>query len=178
MSKIPTMFGFPLWRGKIKRRLAKKHLRSVRSAWMLSRSAQAAFARLGLGDFINDCTGLNGRIISMTPLYAGCHGGSVLADVDLQTSNTGCSLQSCGIEPKLPREEVERRKLEFAREWVLDESGEPGTAKFWYGSDTKAYERAADFARRMIAEIDSGGHVVDEDGQLLEGWDERRSAGP
>ena len=83
-----------------------------------------------------------------------------------------------GFEPKLPREEVERRKLEFAREWALDESGEPGTAKFWYGSDVEAYERAADYARRMIAEIASGGHVVDEDGQLLEGWDERGRADP
>ncbi|HYX19584.1 MAG TPA: hypothetical protein VFA98_01920 [Thermoanaerobaculia bacterium] len=173
-NKIPTMFGFPLWRGKIKRRVAKKHLRRVRSAWMLSRRAQSAFAKLGVGDFINDCTGHNGRIASMVPLYVGFPGGAVLADVDFQTSNTGCSLQSCGVESKLPRAEVERRMLEFARGWTLDESGEPGTAKHWYGEDVEAYGRAADRARRMIAEIDSGGHVVDEDGQLLEAWKETR----
>ena len=170
MSAVPCLFGFPLWRGKIKRRVAKKHL----PKWFLRRDVQKKFGALGLGDFINDCSGNNGRILEMTPCYARlarCR-GQVLCDVDFVTTNTGCSLRSCGIEPKLAREEVERRKVTFAREWTLDESGQPGTAKYWYGADVEKYERAASYARKLIAEIEAGGHVVDEDGMLLDAWRE------
>lgn len=167
---IPRLFGFPIWKGKIKRRVAKKHLRRSRISWILGHKARE-FALLGVGDIINDCSGNNGRITEMTPWYHPVgKSGAILIDVDFQTTNTGCSLCSCGIEPQLSREEIENRKVAFARDWALDESGVPGTAKYWFGKDTAAYEKAADYARRMIAEIESGGHIVDEDGMLLPAW--------
>jgi hypothetical protein len=167
---MQTLFGFPIWIGRIKRRRVKKHLGGRR--WLLSEEKQSEFSRLGVGDFVNDCTGLNGRILEVRPCYFGVGraGSSYLYDVDLVTTNTSCSLCSCGVEPKLSREEIERRKVEFAKVWALDESGEPGTAKYWYGEDVAAYERTVANSKRMIAEIESGGHVLDEDGMLLEAW--------
>jgi len=167
---IPRLFGFPLWKGKIKRRVAKKYLRRFRISWFLGKRANE-FAFLGVGHFINDCSGNNGRIEEMSPHYYPVgQRGAVLVDIDFQTTNTGCSLCSCGIEPKLSREEIEKSKVEFARNWALDESGVPGTAKYWFGKDTAKYEKTVDYARRMIAQIESGGHVVDEDGMLLPEW--------
>jgi hypothetical protein len=172
----PKLFGLPLWKGKIKRRVAKKYLRYFRNDWFFGERAQREFAHLDIGDFINDCTGLNGRITEIRPTYRRIASGrgAVLLNIDFQTTNTGCSLCHCGVEPKLSREEIEKRKVEFARDWALDDSGEPGTAKYWYGKDTASYEKAVDYARRTIAEIESGGHVVDEDGILLEAWKEPR----
>jgi hypothetical protein len=167
---IPKIFGFPIWRGKIKSRVAKKYLHKWRFGWPLRKDWQREFSNLGIGDFINDCSGNNGRILEMTPFYSRCGRGQILLGVDFQTTNTGCSLGSCGIEPKLSREVIEERKIEFAREWFLDESGEPGTAKYWYGTDVAKYERMKALALKLIAEIESGGHVVDEDGMLLEAW--------
>ena len=168
----PLMFGFPLWKGRIKRRVAKKYIRFFGNAWFMRSAVQAKFARLGLGDFVNDCSGMNGRLLEIHPVYrrVASGRGSVLLNVDLQTTNTGCSLCGCGIEPKLSRDEVERRKVEFAKSWALDDSGLPGTAKYWYGSNVAAYEKTVEHSKKLVTEIESGGHVVDEDGLWLPGW--------
>jgi hypothetical protein len=140
--KTPTLFGFPVWKGKIKRRTVKKYLCRFRRSWFLQKYAQREFSILNIGDFVNDCTELNGRILQIFPAYYYVRGGgSVLVDIDLQTTNTSCSLVSCGIEPKLSREKIEIRRIEHLKWWALDDSGKPGTAKYWHGNDIESYER-------------------------------------
>lgn len=167
---IPSLFGFPIWRDKIKGRVAKKRLRRWGFGWFLRRSVQRDFARLGVGDFINDCSGNNGRILEITPFYRPYGRGRILVSIDFQTTNTGCSFGSCSTEPKLSQEEIEKRKIAFARDWYLDDSGDPGTAKHWFGSDVERYERGLAFTKKMIAHVESGGHVVDEDGMPINEW--------
>lgn len=161
---IPRIFGQPLWKGRIKRRTAKKHLRRFQER-ILHLSAQKSYAALGLGDFVNDCTGENGRILEISPIYGsvGQGRGAILLDIDLITENTGCSLCHCGIEPKIPREEVERRMIAYAKGWTLGPNG-----KYWFGGeDDPKYMKAAERARRLIEIVESGGHITDEDGRLL-----------
>lgn len=165
---VPKMFGAPLWRGHIKKRVAKKWLRYFRNNWMLNPRNQKDFANLTIGDFVNDCTGKNGRVTEIKPVYRriGKGKGSVLLDIDLMTTNTGCSLCSCGIEPKLSREEVERRTVEFAREYWLGESG-----KTWVGGeDTAAYKMISAHAQKLIDAVESGIHITNEDGETLPEW--------
>ena len=173
----PKIFGLPIWKGKIKKRVAKKRLRRYRHQWFFDKRTQKEFAHLGVGDFINDCSNLNRKIVNIFPTYRriGIGRGSILLDVDFETHLGGnCSLCHCGVEPKVSREEIERRSLEFSKAWALDDSGEPGTAKYWFGEDTASYEKAVDYAKRLVAQIESGGHIVDEDGVLLKEWEKPR----
>jgi hypothetical protein len=151
---IPTILGFPLWRGKIKRRVAKKYLRRFRHEWMLKRDIQAAMSKLDVGDLINDCTGLNGKILEMDAFYyrIGTGKGAILMDVDIQTANSGCSLTHCGVEPALPREYIEARKVAFLKEWTL---GEPG--EHWYGKGTEKHTAAVAMANKIVSTLESGG---------------------
>lgn len=66
---IPTILGIPLWRGKIKRRVAKTYLRKLGNRWMLRPNKQAKLSSLKVGDFVNDCTGQNGRIVELHAIY-------------------------------------------------------------------------------------------------------------
>jgi hypothetical protein len=169
---IPTMFTFPLWKGKIKKRVAKKRLKRFSNGWMMEPQAQAKLSSLRVGDFVNDCTGNNGKIKKLYPIYRriGKGHGAVLLDVDLDTTNTSCSLCSCGIEPKLTREHIEARKVEFLKEWTLGDAGE-----HWFGKDTEQHLAAIERANKVISVIEAGGHVCDEDGQLLPEYDSSSS---
>jgi len=164
---IPKLFGLPIWKGKIKKRVAKKWLRHFRNTWMIGAWAQREFSTLGVGDFVNDCTGYNGRIQEINHIYRriGKGKGAILLDIDFQTSNTGCSLCSCGVEPKLSREEVERHSIEFAKDYWMGEGG-----KTWLGGDTPEYRKSLAFAQKMIFHIENGFHITDEDGQILTEW--------
>jgi len=128
---------------------------------MLHPKAQLNFSSLKVGDFVNDCTGMNGKIIEIRPVYRriGKGVGAVLLDVVLITENTGCSVCSCGVEPKLSREVVEFRHKEFLKDWLLGDGG-----KNWYG-DKYPEEKAR--AERIIDVLSTGGHITDEDGRLL-----------
>ena len=97
------------------------------------------------------------------PVYRNIGRGFILIDLDITTTNTGCSFRSCGCEPKRSQNEIETKSIGFLREWVLGKSGSS-----WYGDDTDAYQRSIDRANRMLAAVESGGHFTNEDGQLLE----------
>jgi hypothetical protein len=166
---IPTIFGFPLWRGKIKRRVAKKYLTKWRQGWMLH---APQFAHLGVGDFVNDCSGQNGRILKCRPEYfpVGNRGATILSNVDFVTENTGCSLVGCGVEPKLSQEEIEKRMVDHHLNWTLSQG-----AKTWFGEGSPDYQKAVERANLIISTIESGSHVVDQDGRLLDQYKESRS---
>ena len=51
-----------------------------------------------IGDLVNDCTSINGRVLCVEPEYWRVGHGVVLSDLDMQTSNTGASFNHCGIE--------------------------------------------------------------------------------
>jgi hypothetical protein len=159
---IPTIFGFPLWRGKIKKRVAKKYLANS----MLRRSK--LFRSTTVGDYVNDCTGRNGKIITIEPIYRriGKGVGAFLIDLDIQTENTGCSFLSCGVEPKLSREVIEARHLSFLQNWTKGDGG-----RTWYGADTAAYDQALARANKAITALTSGEHIFDEDGKYLPGFE-------
>lgn len=158
---IPTIFGFPLWRGKIKNRIAKKRLTRWHQGWML----RSELADLGVGAIINDCSGQNGRVLELSPEYrtVGRRGGEILSDVIIVTDGIGgCSLCNCGIEPQLSQEVIEKRMVEHARGWTLGVGG-----KTWYG-DSPKYPAIIEQANLIISTVESGGHITDHNGRLLE----------
>jgi hypothetical protein len=161
---IPTILGCPLWKGKISKRLAKKYLRKFQNSWMLKSNVQKEMANLDIGDYINDCTGLNGQIKEIFPIYRriGMGKGAVLIDVDITSANTGCSLCHCGIQPAQSQKDIEDRKLSFAKNWILGEGGET-----WYGKDSPKHQEAVANAKAMIAILESGGHVTTDKGEML-----------
>jgi hypothetical protein len=160
MNSVPTVFNFPLWKGKIKRRVAKKYLTKWRQSWMLKNKS---LSHLGIGDFINDCSGFNGKILTLEPDYISVSKGFVLCDVDIQTSNTSCSLISCGVESKISQSLIENRIVKFHKEYTLTELGE-----HWFGKGSDDHKIAIEHANRIINQIESGNHITTEDGELLE----------
>lgn len=63
---------------------------------------------LGIGDLVQDCSGLNGRIKEINPLYMETGKGLLLIDVDLTMDNgRGCSMFHCGITTPKSYEEAE-----------------------------------------------------------------------
>jgi hypothetical protein len=161
-DSVPTIFGCPLWLGKIKRRVAKKYLNRWSIGYQLRKRGKL-IATLDIGDLINDCSGFNGTIIEIDPMYRRVAGGDVLVDVDLTTSNTGCSLTSCGVTEEQPREVVEANHLSFLENWFF---GEPG--KVWFGGlDNPEHKDKIDRAKRKLDILKSGGHITDERGRIL-----------
>ena len=158
---IPTVFGFPLWRN-LKRRVAKKYLRRYRMEFVLDPAYWMLRAKIGVGDFVNDCTSFNGRILKLRPKYWRVGNGQVLGNVEFSTENTGCSWIGCGVEPKLSREEIERRVVEHHREWTLTSGGET-----WYGAGSEQLQAVRERAQKEVAIIEGGGHITTEDGELL-----------
>lgn len=69
----------------------------------------------------------------------------------------------CGVEPALPREYIESRRVAFLKDWTLGEEG-----KYWYGGDTDKYAAAVAMANKVISTVESGGHITDENGQILD----------
>lgn len=159
---VPTIFGYPLWGGKIKRRVAKKYLNRWRLGKLINKLGLKYFD-LKEGDLVNDCTGFNGSIIEIEPYYHPVGRAMVMVDVDLTTSNTGCSLIHCGVCHPLSREEIEKQTLSFLENWTF---GEPG--KKWYGDlDAPENREQITQARKKLDILKSGGHITDEQGVLL-----------
>jgi hypothetical protein len=163
--KTPTILGQPLWYGKVKSRVAKKHLRRSYGAWMFSPEVQKEMSQLNVGDFINDCSGFNRRIKEIQPYYIKVSKGFVLSDIDITNDMGGsCSLRSCGVQGKLSREQIEKDTVRFLRNYTLGDDG-----KYWFGGeDSEEYKKAAIAAQLKISIIESGGHIADEDGQRLD----------
>lgn len=163
MSKrIPTLFGCPLWMGKIKKRVAKKYL----NRWSIGYIAKhnlAKFSKLGVRDLINDCSGFNVEITKVNPEYVHVGKGKVLIDITFDTDGGSCSLTHCGIESELSREEVEKQHVEFLQSWFNS-----GDAATWYGG-----EDSSDYKLRLAAKnkkmdiLQRGGHITDERGKRL-----------
>ena len=147
-KSTPLVFGFPAWYGRIKARVAKKYLHRYPIHYFVEQ--HNVFGSLKVGDYINDCSGYNGAITAIEPDYLHISRGEVLYDVDIQTSNTSCSLIHCGIEPELPRQEIILRKMSFIEQWVLGQGG-----KTWYGNK---WEKEAEQARQTLADLQVGGH--------------------
>jgi len=125
------IFGFPLYIGRGKKKTIMKYVRNRWPGEWWS-SVGHIFSDYGIGSFVNDCTGFNGRILSMDPVYYEPYpnaGFEILFDIDFVTQSTSCSLAHCGIEPKLSRDEVVRRKEEFIKnrpEWAESVAKEIG----------------------------------------------------
>lgn len=96
---IPAIIGRPLWFGKIKRRVAKKHLSvSLRNS---------SLANVKRGDLIFSCTGFNVRVAETRPYYKRVGKGFVLTDIEITTDSGGlCSLIHCGVEAPHSREDI------------------------------------------------------------------------
>ncbi len=117
MKNIPVVFGFPLWYGNIKRRVAKKYINSYSIAWTLK---DKCFANYKVGDIINDCSGKNIRIAKMEPEYLYRAGGFVLLDIIFVNEKGGCcSFKSCGIEEPKSREIIENNYIKYMDEWFF-----------------------------------------------------------
>ena len=162
-KNIPMLFGFPLWDGPIKSRLAKKYLNRWSIGHFLKKDVRAKFGNLKVGDLINDCTGFNGAIIEIQPEYIHRFGAWLLTDIDLQTENTVCSLTACGIEPELSRDVCEARHLSFLEDWVFGKGG-----MTWYG-DPQSEQTKEGIARhkKTLDILKSGGHIADERGRRI-----------
>lgn len=162
--KAPTIIGCPLWLGPIKPRVAKKWLRRFHNDWMLH---HPLLSHLTIGDIINTCSGLNSKILSVKPDYISigttgrCH---VLVDVDIMTTDTGCSLSHCGVEPALPREVIEARFKDSALEWTLTDTG-----RLWWGDD---YPRHEAMAHRRLQALERGEHFISQEGRMLDEYNE------
>jgi hypothetical protein len=167
---------FPLVKGKIKWRKAKKYLNRWHMRYMLSPVFQKQFSSLAVGDWINDCTGLNGKLTELIPRYTTIYGAngvcfgnaSILTDVDMcSEGGRWCSLSNCVSDLKLPRETVEERIIGYCKGYVLGGGGAE-----WYGVDTEEYAKQCERANKIITTVESGGHVVDEDGaKYLPGYE-------
>jgi hypothetical protein len=73
------------------------------------------FEHTKIGDLINTCTGLNGRIIIAEPGYITVAGGQLLLNIDLETSVGNCSFRHCGIQLPKTKEEMEAAIREYLR---------------------------------------------------------------
>lgn len=116
--------------------------------------------QLVVGDLINDCTGFNGEILEIEPSYFPFGKGELLFDIDFTTKNTGCSLIHCGIEPEIPRGKVEKHHLSYLMNWVFAEPG-----RKWFGEEFEERTKKLLLARQVL---ESGGHITDERGRLLD----------
>lgn len=99
-NKVPTCFGFPMWKGKIKKRVAKKRInRRWKPKYGKSHfSRMKEFANYGIGDLINDCTAFNVKITELDPDYWQFGSGEVLMNVDIRSALNSASFWHCGIE--------------------------------------------------------------------------------
>jgi hypothetical protein len=112
---------------------------------------------------INDCTGFNGVVLNIEPDYYPVNRGNVMFDVSLTTENTGCSLTHCGIEPPLPRDEIEKNHIHFMENWFFGDGG-----KMWYGGlDNPKHKAEIEFTKHKYHVLKNGGHIADSDGKLL-----------
>jgi hypothetical protein len=116
MKQISVVMGCPLWLGKVKARVAKKHLIGV----FRNRAYLTEMSQIKPGDLISDCSSFNVRVASVEPRYytpsARWVGGTlrtlrfrVLVDIDITNDKGGiCSLAHCGVELPRSREDIIR----------------------------------------------------------------------
>lgn len=127
---INTLFSFPVSKG-LKRRIAKKYFNRY---WMYDQDKAAKqqymvylkqFEHTKVGDVVNTCSGLNGKIMAVSPNYIAVASGKLLVDVDLRTTVGTCSFAHCGITPPKTKAEMEANIREYlsrpnAAAWFWD----------------------------------------------------------
>lgn len=163
-KSIPTIFGCPLWEGKISRKMAKKYFSRWKYSMMDTYRWQSKvivngkpFNETGVGDLINSCSGFNETIAKIIPDYRNFGRGYVLIGIDVVNDRGGyCSIKHCGVEPPWSREMIEKYHVSFLKKYILNQE-EPFPI-----SKTRSEE--IDKALRQIALIEAGEHICDEQG--------------
>jgi hypothetical protein len=115
MSRAPTVFGVPLWRG-VRWRIGKKYLPKDRD---FRRRVLVQWRDARLGDLYSDCSGLNRRLAAVEPEYriVNRRGGKVLMDLEFTAEDgSSCSFYHCGVGPPLTYEQAERFRSELVEE--------------------------------------------------------------
>lgn len=154
---IPTLFGYPLWYGKVKNRRAKKIL--VKNQFYHILKAQPAFSNMKIGDVVNTCDGFNHKIYNIIPEYQQIGKGFYLINIDLVIDDQGktCSLGFCGIAPAYSRDKIESNYFshykEFQRKIETDEN--------YQG------HFLSERVKNRIAILENGGHICDDYGFVL-----------
>ncbi len=145
--------GYPLWFGRVKRRVAKKYLQ--RPIWRDKRFLHA-MADVAPGDLIHDCSSFNVRSTHFKPRYRRVGRGYVLVDIDItNTLGGGCSFVHCGVEPAWPRSHIIRYwetrlplwrangdEWDFAKRYEFTSVDEEGKAIFDRSGYEAKYERS------------------------------------
>lgn len=118
---IPQVLGCPLWFGRIKNRVAKKHLPG--KIWR-DKKFLAMVSDLKEGDLIRDCSSFNVKITKINPLYRQVGKGWVIYDIDITNDKGGsCSFSHCGVEPAWTRKDILAYWEEALKYWR--EQGDP-----------------------------------------------------
>lgn len=101
----PKPFGFPAWK-HCRSKVAKKYINSYNRN-MLERWWE--MDNLRIGDLINTCSGLNGRVVKAKPIYDRIgKKAEVLFDIEFVCEGGECcSVYYCGVEPAKTKEEIE-----------------------------------------------------------------------
>lgn len=74
---------------------------------------------LSPGDLINNCSGFNVEIKTITPIIWNLTRGWIFYDVEFETSPGGfCSLRSCGVSPPRSVAEIEQYMHRFYDSWT------------------------------------------------------------
>ena len=127
--------GHPLWIG-MRRRVAKKWL-NRRPGDMHARLR--AMRDLANGDLVTDCTGMNGRLLRIEPVYWRVgRRGRVLMDFELTTTNTMCSMYHCGVAPARSYEQLVAYRDQVLRRFAAHD---PGDLLLRYGPEVMTIDR-------------------------------------
>lgn len=116
------------------------------------------------GDIINGCTAFNVRIIGIDPDIRRTGRGWYIMDIDFQVSPFGgyCSLNHCGVQPELPRDQVERDWLEHTEQYISS-----GQMAYWLGNKQKDIDEEMLFLNKRIDALKPGRHITNERGMIL-----------
>lgn len=123
----PKAFGYPLWYGKIKKRIAKKKINKYRKQFYMGKlytpfMRLCGFSNYGPGSLINDCSGLNIEIKTVDPEYRFTKKGAWLSDFDIQgTPHGSCSFFHCGVDHPITQEQAEKVRQEMVKVWTGSE---------------------------------------------------------
>lgn len=164
---IPKFFNCPIWFGKVKNRIAKKHIHYGMRKFIhfnkIHRSYYDKISNLDVGDIVHNCSGMNGRILEINPIYRNISKGFYLKDISFTFENTNCSMLHCSIEPAYSREVIENNFILYMENWFFKEQG-----KIYYGGlDNQIYRKEIELYKKKYETIKSGGHIVDENGICL-----------
>jgi hypothetical protein len=116
------------------------------------------------GDLINDCSSFNVRIKYSDPDYIKTGNGWYIYDFTFTLESGGsCSLIHCGVEAAPSRDKVESDWIKWAEGYINS-----GYLEQWCGKSKALFNKQLAALNKRIDILKSGGHITDEDGCLLE----------